>query len=96
MWAIFLSAIWTIISWIFRQIVIKFCLYVALYLFVTEAVDWLTAKINLGGANFNLALNGLPAATAYFFGLARVDIGFPLALGSLFLRFMIRRIPLIG
>jgi len=92
------ALLWPIISWIFRQIVIKFVVFGALFavvaLLVPIAVGYLGSFISPTGLDG--AFSALPPGIWWFLDIFRMDFGFPLVISAFVSRFLIRRLPVIG
>lgn len=96
MYGLILSALWLVVKWFARSIVFKGVMYIALYLFVTEAVNYL---LNWMAVDFEGVKSGfatVASGLAYFLKLFRVDVGLPMVISALVLRFTVRRLPIIG
>lgn len=97
MYAILISAGWSLLSWIFRSVLIKFVLYFALFFFVSEAVQWLQSSNLLPSVStLNGAFGGIGGDVWYFLDLCSFSYGVQVTLAAFAARFIIRRIPLIG
>lgn len=99
MWAILSSALWTLISWVFRKLVIKFVLYTALLLIVSETLSYLGDKIPVlksGDGGLSSALSSVPAGVWYFLNVCHFSVGLPMILAAFVTRFCIKRLPIIG
>jgi hypothetical protein len=92
------AILWPIVSWIFREVVIKFVILGALFVVVAElmpiVIGWITPFVSTTALNGAFAL--IPSSGWYFFDLFKLDVGFPLLISAAVYRFLIRRIPLIG
>lgn len=95
MWMFLLSAVNTLLGFVFRSTVIKFVLYFGLFFVVTEFLSILS-PILPDGSGLAGALGGIPAGVWYFLDLFNVSAGIPILLSAYVTRFVIRRIPLIG
>lgn len=68
-------------------------------LFVSEAVDaliWLYSSVTGLVPVESLSFGGIPAGVLYFLDPFRLDLGIPMILAAYAIRFIIRRIPVIG
>lgn len=90
------SAVYVLITWVVRGVVVKFGIFTALFLFVTEAVKYLAGKMNIDSSKLASAFSALPEGSGYFITLTRLDVGMQLIISAVILRFIIRRIPIIG
>lgn len=95
MFGILLSALNSILGWVFRGLVIKFVVFTALYLIVYELVSVMASWLP-SGASLTSAFAGIGAGTWYFLDLFAVSVGVPLLVSAYLTRFIIRRIPVIG
>lgn len=95
MWGLLLSAVNTLLGWVFRTAVLKFGVYSILFFVIAEFISLLTPMLpNSGGLTG--ALGGIPATVWYFLDLFNVSAGIPILLSAYVTRFIIRRIPVIG
>lgn len=95
MFGILLSALNSVLGWIFRALVIKFVVFTALYLVVHELVSVMASWLPSGGS-LTSAFAGIGAGTWYFLDLFAVSVGVPVLISAYLTRFIIRRIPVIG
>lgn len=97
MYQIIFTALSAVFNWLIRGVVVKFVVFTALSYIVSYIIEYMLEKVDLGsmGSIADL-LNGLPAGFLYYFGLFRFDVGIPLVIAAMFLRFGIRRLPIIG
>lgn len=95
MGALLISAVNTLLGFLFRSVAIKFVVFVALFFVVNQfaalLVPMLPDSNGLSGA-----LAGVPASVWYFLDLFNVTAGVPILLSAWVTRFVIRRIPVIG
>jgi hypothetical protein len=96
MFEAFRAGVYILIAWIVRGIVVKFGAYTAMFLFVTEVVKYLAAKMNIDSSKLASSFSALPEGSGYFITITRLDIGLQLIISAIILRFIIRRIPMIG
>lgn len=95
MFGILVSAANTALAFFVRSIVAKFFVFFALFFITTEFLGVLVDRLPNGSA-MNGALSGIPSGMWYFLDLIHFDVGLPAVLSAFVLRFMIRRIPVIG
>lgn len=95
MFGILLSAFWSVLSFIFTQVVVKFCIMFAVYFLIQDLLPVLGSFIP-SPASMSSALAGLDSGTWYFLDLMCFSSGAPLVVTALVYRFLIRRMPLIG
>jgi hypothetical protein len=95
MYGILVSALNTIVGWIFKQVVVKFVVLFALYFVIQAFVSTLGGFIP-SPAGLTSGLSGLASSTWWFLDLFAFSQGAPMVLTAMVYRFLIRRIPLIG
>lgn len=95
MFAILLSAVNSLLGFVFRGVIIKFAIMFAAWYLVIELIAALVAYVP-GAASIGSALSAFPAGLWFFLDLMRLDIGIPLMLSAFTTRFLIRRIPFVG
>lgn len=95
MFGIVLSALNSVLGWVFRSVLVKFILYFGLY-FVTVEFTQILITLLPTSNSLNGAFSGITAAVWYFLDLFAFSQGMPLLLSAVVTRFIIRRIPLIG
>ncbi len=90
--------LWPLISWIFREIVVKFVVFAAIVLLVVELMPLVFAYAApfVGVTNLTAAFAALPAGIWWGVDLFRLDIGVPLLISAYVARFLIRRLPVVG
>jgi hypothetical protein len=87
----------SIFGWMFRTVLIKFILFSALFLVVSEFASYLTTKISiLTPDTLNASLSAFTPTMWYFVDLTMLQVGFPMVVSAYLLRFAIRRIPFLG
>jgi hypothetical protein len=95
MYGILLSALYQVLSFIFTQVIVKFCVMFALYFVISDLMSFLSSFIP-SPSSLSGALAGLDSGTWYFLDLMCFTTGAPLVITALTYRFLIRRMPLIG
>ncbi|ECI9605001.1 DUF2523 domain-containing protein [Salmonella enterica] len=90
-----IAALGQMLVFVFRQIVVKFVLFVIIYLLLTQLAPLLTSYLP-NGANVSALFNSLPSAVLWFLNISAFDVTFPMIIVAYFTRFFIRRIPFIG
>lgn len=95
MFGIILSALNSVIGWIFRSIVVKFGLFFALFFITTEFAGFVAALVPNGSSVTGLFGN-IAAATWYFLDVFSFGTGLSLVVSAYATRFIIRRLPIIG
>lgn len=96
MWGLLLSGIWTALGWVFRAIVFKGVLYIALFYFTSEAMAYFAQVIVVDLGDFSSSVGALGSGAGWLIELVRLDIGLPAILAAYVMRFAIRRLPIIG
>lgn len=95
MYAILTSALWTVLSFLLRSVLIKFVVFFALFFITTEFIGVLTPLLPDASA-LNNSMAGIPSAVWYFLDIFNISTGLPTILTAFVTRFVIRRIPVIG
>jgi len=95
MYGILLSALNTILAWVFTQVVVKFAVMFGLYFLIQDLMSFLTSFIP-SPSSLTGALAGLDSGTWYFLDLMCFTTGAPVVVTAIVYRFLIRRMPLIG
>lgn len=95
MFGILMSAVWTALSWLFRAVVVKAIVFMALYGVVALLVTYLASMLP-AATSLSAALNGIPGDLWYFLDYMGFSVGAPLVVSAYATRFLIRRMPLIG
>lgn len=95
MYGLILSAFNFVLGFVFRTLVIKFMVFTALFLIVSEFVPVI---LNMLPDSTNLVelINQLPDSVWYFMNLFSVIAGLKIVITAFLTRFIIRRIPIIG
>lgn len=95
MFAIVLSALFSIVGWLFRSILVKFVVMFALFFVATSFVAYLAPMLPGAGA-ITAAFASIPAGVWWVLDLFQVPTGLKLVLTAYVTRFAIRRMPIIG
>lgn len=95
MFGILLSALNSVLAWVFRSLLIKFVLFFALYIITSEFVGFIVALLPGTGA-VDDALSGIGATTWYFLNVFEIQAGVAMVVSAYATRFIIRRMPIIG
>lgn len=92
------ALLWPIVSWIFREIVVKFLIFTALFallvFLVPKAIAFVTPWV--GTSSLTNAFAGLGAGVWFFLDFFQLGYGVPLLISAWVTRFLIRRLPVIG
>jgi Protein of unknown function (DUF2523) len=95
MFGIFLSALNSILGFVFRSIIVKFILYFGLYFVTTEFISVIDSLLP-NASTLNGAFSSISSGVWYFLDLFAFSQGLPLVMSAVITRFMIRRLPIIG
>lgn len=95
MFGIFLSALNSVLAWVFRSLLVKFVIFFALYFITTEFVS-LIANLLPDGSSINSTLAGIGSTTWFFLDTFQIETGISAVVSAYATRFIIRRIPVIG
>lgn len=86
-----------IVTWLLRDVVIRFVLFSAILAGFTLVMGWLLGQLEgFSPQAVKDAFAGLPAGIKYFLVLFQFDVGIPMLLSAMVTRFVIRRLPMIG
>lgn len=92
------AVLWPIVTWVFREIVVKFVVFSAVFALVAfmvpRAVGYLTPF--LGAGSLNGAFSALAPGVWFFLDFFQLGLGVPLLISAYVARFLIRRLPVIG
>lgn len=93
-----IAILWPVISWIFREVLIKFVIFSALFAVVSFLVPYVVQFLGtfISSTGLTNAFAGIPDGVWFFLDLFRLDYGIPLIISSMVSRFLIRRLPVIG
>ncbi|MCX7180906.1 MAG: DUF2523 family protein [Proteobacteria bacterium] len=87
-----------LVTWIFRDIVVKFLVFSAVFalvaLLVPKAITYLGGFINPGG--LTSAFGAVGPGVWFFLDFFQLGYGVPLLISAWVSRFLIRRLPVIG
>jgi hypothetical protein len=95
MFGIFLSALYTVLGFIFRSLLVKFVAFFALFFITTEFVAVLVPMLP-GASKISSAFAAQAPGVWYFLDLFKIGFGVSAVLSAYVTRFVIRRIPVIG
>ena len=95
MFSLIVSALNTLLGFVFRTVVVKFIMLFSIY-FVVLAFSPVLASLLPTDFSFNILLANLPDSAFFALNLTDFPFGFPLCLSAMTTRFIIRRIPFIG
>lgn len=92
------ALLWPIVSWLLREVVLKFVVLGAIFLLLTVMVPMAVSYLSpwLGTSSLSSAFSGLSSGVWFFLDLFNLGFGVPLLISALVTRFLIRRLPVIG
>ena len=95
MFGILMSAVGATLGFLLRSLLVKFVIFFALFFVTTGFMAYL---VNLlpDASSINGALGQIGSGTWYFLDLFGFSYGFPLVVSAWALRFLIRRMPVVG
>jgi len=97
MFGIVLSALNVVLAFVLRSVIGRFFAYFVLYFITTEFVAVLqSAGVLPTAASLDGAIGGIGSDVWYFLDLLAFDYGAPAIVSAYAMRFIIRRIPVIG
>lgn len=97
MFSILMSAIWSLVGWVFRAGVAKLLTFVALFEVVSLAMSYVTSVNGMQAPTvLSSALSAIPSGVWYFLDYLGFSSFFPMLLAAVVTRFLIRRIPFFG
>lgn len=94
----FAGILWSIVSWLLREVVLKFVVFGVIYLIVTElapvGLGLISSFLNVGSLNASFSM--LSPGVWWFLDFARLDYGLPLILSAAVAAFLFRRVPFLN
>lgn len=97
MFGIVLSALNTVLAWIFRGVVIKFVILSALYYVITWIAETVLTQLDISAlTGMQSFFDAIPQGVRWGMTVFRFDVGIPLIFGAMLTKFIIRRLPFIG
>jgi len=98
MFAILMSAFWSVLAWVVRSVIVKFVVFFALYFITTAFTSYITSNI-LNSVN-PTSLNGLfgnfGSDMWYFINMFCITQAITAMISAYVTRFIIRRIPVLN
>jgi hypothetical protein len=88
----------SLLTWIFREVIIKFVIFTAVFLLVLFFVPYVVNQV-APFASANVLSDGfgqIDSQVWFFLNYFALDYGMPLIVSAYVARFIIRRVPLIG
>lgn len=95
MFGILISALNTGLTFMVRSLIAKFFLFFALYFITTEFLAVLGPMLPTA-SGLNGAFGGITADMWYWLDLFQISAGLPAVISAWVMRFVIRRLPVIG
>jgi hypothetical protein len=95
MYGILISALFTALGFMVRSTLVKFATFFALFFIVSGFISYL-APLLPNASGLTGALGNLTSGAWYFLDLFKFPFGLSSVLSAYVLRFMIRRMPVIG
>lgn len=95
MFGILTSALFSVLGWLVKSVLVKFVLFFGLFYVTTELFGALVPRLPVPGAAFG-SLSMLPASVGYFLDIFQYQAGMASVTSAAVTKFVIRRIPLIG
>jgi len=95
MFGILLSALNTVLAWVFRSLLVKFGIFFALYFITSEFIQLIVTLIPDANAVTGM-FSVIGSGTWYFLSVFQITQGLSLVVSAYATRFVIRRIPVIG
>lgn len=95
MYAILVSALNYFLTFLVKSVLVKFVTFFALFFIVSGFIEYL-APLLPNASSLNSSFGGIGAGVWYFLDLFQVSTGVSAVVSAYTLRFMIRRIPVIG
>lgn len=92
------ALLWGVVSWIFRAVVIRAVIFMALFAMLSLFVPWAIELLapHIGSGSLSGAFGYFSPEMWWFLDFFRLDIGIPLLISAAVSAFLIRRIPMIG
>jgi hypothetical protein len=95
MFPIVVSALFSVVGWIFKSVLVKFVVFFALFFVATDFIGYLVLKLP-GASSLTAAFTGIPPGVWWFLDMFQIAAGVKMILAAYVTRFSIRRIPVIG
>ena len=95
MFGILISALNTLLGFVFRSLIIKFVVFFALY-FVVQGFVEILVELLPDSSNLSSLFANLSDGFWYFINLSKLPQGISMIISAMATRFIIRRIPVIG
>jgi hypothetical protein len=92
------AILWPLISWVFREVVVKFTVFTAIFAVVSYLVPFVETWIGaiVSPSALSGAFASIPAGVWWFLDSFQFGFGVPLIIAAFVGRFVVRRLPVIG
>lgn len=92
------AILWPIIQWIYREVVVKFVIFTAIFSVIAFLVPYVESLLSnfVSSSILNSAFSSIPPGIWWFLDLFQINFGLPLVIAAFVARFLIRRLPVIG
>lgn len=92
------AILWPIVTWLLREIVLKFVVLTSLFAILAFVVPKAIALVTpwVGVSGLTGAFSGLGPGVWFFLDFFQLGYGAPLMISAFLTRFLIRRLPVIG
>ena len=92
-----LSLFNSLLGWIFRLSTIKFVVFGALALVLGPLMALIMGLIDAAGvADIGSIFSALPNDVVFYLAVFRLDVGIPIIVSAMLVKFFIRRLPIVG
>lgn len=87
-----------LVSWIFREVVIKFVVLISVFSIMAIVVPKAIGLVSplIGTSGLSNSFSGVDPGVWFFLDFFALDYGMPLLISAAVARFLIRRLPVIG
>lgn len=97
MWAVFTSALSWAFGWVFRLSIVKFVVFGAIALVLTPLMTIIMGLVDATGlADIQGLFDALPTSILFFLVVFKLDVGIPMLIAAMLVKFFIRRLPVVG
>lgn len=92
------AILWSVASWLLRGVVGKFMVLTMIFSAVAFLVPYAVGIVApyVGVGSLNSAFGGLGAGVWFFLDFFNIGFGLPMLISAAIVRFLIRRLPVIG
>lgn len=96
-WSFFSSVVNGALNFIFRLGIIKFVVFGALSLVLGPLMALIMGLVDATGlANIQGLFDALPNDVLFYLVVFRLDVGIPMLIAAMLVKFFIRRLPVVG